>query len=160
MEHLALEPSEPLDTEFQTCRYETHVWPLAQGIFDDGLVLVHCDGACRVDDVPARRRVGRDRVDGAEDELFLEVREELEVALGLKISIGRGSQQFRRRSSVRHGERLMCGFTKHAARELKAAHTLLTLTLASLLMTPVPEHGASNNTLSNPPMTLGNSLAS
>lgn len=38
--------------------------------------------------------------------------------------------------------------------------TLLTFTLGSLLMTPVPLHGASKSTLSNPPKTLGNSRPS
>lgn len=86
MEHLALESSETLHTKFQTRRHEPHVWPLAQSIVDDGLVLVHRDRAGRVDDVAARGRVGRDGIDGAEDELFLEMREELEVALGLRVS--------------------------------------------------------------------------
>ena len=37
---------------------------------------------------------------------------------------------------------------------------MFVLTLASLLMTPVPLHGASSSTRSKPPMTLGNSRPS
>ncbi|KAH3684304.1 hypothetical protein WICPIJ_004723 [Wickerhamomyces pijperi] len=43
---------------------------------------------------------------------------------------------------------------------MKSFSVLEVLTDSSLAMTPVPEHGASNKTLSNPPMTFGNSLAS
>lgn len=80
---LSSEPLEPLLAEREPRLNELGVRSLAQGVRDDGLVLLGRDRASRVDDVAALLRVGRDRVDRAEDELFLEVREESEVALRL-----------------------------------------------------------------------------
>jgi hypothetical protein len=71
-------------TERQARLDDLGVRSLAESVRDDGLVLFRHDGAGRVDDVASRRGVGRDRVDGAEDELLLEVREEGKVALRLE----------------------------------------------------------------------------
>jgi hypothetical protein len=54
-----------------------------QSVIHDGLVLVDGDGTGRVDNVTAGGGVGVDRVEGAQDELFLQVGEEMEVSVGL-----------------------------------------------------------------------------
>lgn len=74
---------EPRRTERQARLDNLGVRSLAEGVGDDGFVLLRHDGAGRVDDVTSRRRVGRDRVDSAQNELLLEVREEGKVALRL-----------------------------------------------------------------------------
>lgn len=86
---LAAEASKALATELEASLDELDIGPLAEGVINDGLVLVDRDGAGRVDEVAARRRVRVDRVDRAEDELLLDVREEVEVALGLRKGIER-----------------------------------------------------------------------
>lgn len=88
---LAAEALEPFLAEHQARLDELRVRALAEGVRDDGFVLLGRDAAGRVDDEPARRGRGRDGVDRAEDELLLEVREQGEVALGLrgeKVSVG------------------------------------------------------------------------
>jgi hypothetical protein len=74
----------------------------------------------------------------------------VEVALGLVLTWGKGS-------AVSLGWYVEPAMPSIACGEDR---TLLTLTVASLLMTPVPEHGASSKTRSKPPMTLGNSRPS
>jgi hypothetical protein len=86
MELLPLERLEPLHTKFETGGYKPYIGPFPEGIVHDRFVLVDSNGAGRVDDISACSRVWGDRVECAEDELFLEVREELEVALSLKVS--------------------------------------------------------------------------
>lgn len=82
---LAAEPLEALLAEREAGLDELDVRALAQRVGDDRLVLLGRDRARRVDDKPAPGgRVGRDRVDRAEHELLLEVREERKVALGLE----------------------------------------------------------------------------
>uniref|UniRef100_A0A0E9XLL4 Uncharacterized protein n=1 Tax=Anguilla anguilla TaxID=7936 RepID=A0A0E9XLL4_ANGAN len=53
----------------------------------------------------------------------------------------------------------MSSFCKWALRCISAS-SLLVFTAGSLEITPVPEQGASSNTRSNPPITLGNCLPS
>ena len=66
--------------EIETSLDQLDVRPLAQRVRDDGLVLLDCDGAGRVDDVAT----GGARVDRGEDQLLLQVREQREVACGLR----------------------------------------------------------------------------
>lgn len=141
---LSPEARESLPSKLQPGLDKLDVGALAESVVDDSLVLVDGDGASGVDDVAARRGVGVDRVNGAEEKLLLEVGEKMEITLGLR---GREGGAWRSAGVLRR---------KKKNREL----TLLTLTVASLEMTPVPEHGASSKTRSNPPITLGNSLPS
>lgn len=80
---LAPERGESFSTKLESSLDELDVGPLSEGVVNDSLVLVNRDGAGRVDEVTSRRRVGVDRVDGAEDELLLEVGEQVKVSLGL-----------------------------------------------------------------------------
>ena len=80
---LSLEGREALLAEFEACLYELDVRALAQSVCDDRLVFVDSDRACRVDDVASRFRVGRHGVDGAQDELLLQVWNEDEVSSAL-----------------------------------------------------------------------------
>jgi hypothetical protein len=133
VECLALETLESLYTELETCRHKFTVWSFLQGVVDNCLVLVDCDGTCGVYNVSSGSARWRARVERTENELFLQVRKQLEVTFSLPSAL-----------------RLL------SMKKL----TLLTFTLASFEMTPVPLHGASSSTLSNPPITLGNSRAS
>ena len=78
-ELLAAEALEALLAERQARVDELDVRALAERVRDDGLVLLGRHRAGRVDDGAARL----DRVDGAQEELLLEVPEEHEVARGL-----------------------------------------------------------------------------
>ena len=82
-ELLAAERLEALLAESETRLDELDVWSLAESIGDNRLVLLSGDTAGGVDDVASLLGVRGDGVDGAEDELLLEMREEGEVALGL-----------------------------------------------------------------------------
>jgi hypothetical protein len=139
-ELLPPERLEALLSERQPSVDKLDVRALAEGVGDDSFVLFGRDGAGRVDDVTALFGGVGDGVDGAEEELLLEVAEEHEVTLGLwketKISAKKSEEAERRE------------------------RTLLTLTDGSFEMTPVPEQGASRRTRSNPPMILGNSRPS
>lgn len=112
----------------------------------------------------------------------MEMREEVEVTFGLwrgevkekdKACEGGWWMDKEDKASKRHSKRsamTMSTFPQlHSFISLKieyerenssVRHTLLTLTVASFEMTPVPLHGASSKTRSNPPMTFGNSLPS
>lgn len=147
---LAPERGESLSTELESSLDELDVGSLSEGVVDNGLVLVNRDGAGRVDEVTSRRRVGVDRVDGAEDELLLEVGEQVEVSLGL-VAANDGEKAADRCQRRSRGQTGNFNVRKR---------TLLTLTVASFEITPVPLHGASSRTRSNPPMTLGNSRPS
>jgi len=89
---LSSERSETLPSELESSLDELDVGSLPESIIDDGLVLVDGDGTCRVDDVSTGCGVGVDGVDGAEEELLLEVGEEVEVSFGLRERGGRRGQ--------------------------------------------------------------------
>jgi hypothetical protein len=118
--------------------HQFHVRALSQCIINNGLIFVNGDGTRRINQISSRFRVRGDTVNGAEDKLLLEVRKEVEIAFRL----------------------YKCISTSKKAPPNGGNITLLTFTLESLLMTPVPLHGASRRTLSNPPITLGNSRPS
>lgn len=69
--------------ELETGVYKLDVGSFPQSVVDDGFVLVYGDGTGGVDEVSAGLGVGCDAVDGAEDELLLEVRQKGEVTIGL-----------------------------------------------------------------------------
>jgi hypothetical protein len=102
---LATEALEALLAERQSRLDELDVRTFPQSVSDDRFVLLGRDAAGRVDDVASFLRVGGDRVDGAEDELLLEVGEEGEVALGLLGESGRAgakvSDEKRREKSTK-----------------------------------------------------------
>jgi hypothetical protein len=135
--------------EFKTRVDELDVRSLAQSIGHDGLVLFDSDRTCRVHNEPTRGRVGRHRIDRRKDELFLQMRKQGKVSRRLW-----GQEHILRLEIIPPSPKGPNGALDHVIR------TLLTLTLASLLMTPVPLHGASSRTRSNPPITLGNSRPS
>ena len=87
MEGLALERLEALDTELQAGGDQFAVRALLQRVVNDRLVLIDRDGARRVNDVATRGARGRARVEGAENQLLLQVREQLEVPLGLRVNL-------------------------------------------------------------------------
>jgi hypothetical protein len=83
MELLSTERLESLDTKLQTSLDQFDVGPLSQCVIHDALVLIHCDGTCRVDNVSTGLGGRVTRVEGAEEKLFLQVSQELEVTFGL-----------------------------------------------------------------------------
>ena len=60
-----------------------HVGSFSEGVIYHRLVLVHRDGAGRVDEISTRFGFGTHAVNGAEDELLLKMGEEGEVAIRL-----------------------------------------------------------------------------
>lgn len=131
-----------LPAERKSCIHELDIGAFAQSIIDHRLVFVDGDGTRRVDDVSAGLGLRTDTVDGTQDELLLKVREQGEIAFRLR------------------AERNTVSDRSKKANHVPNAHTLLIFTLESLLITPVPLQGASSSTLSNPPITFGNSLPS
>lgn len=83
-ELLASESLESFFSKRKSSIDEFDVRSLAKSVGDDGFVLFRSDGTSRVDDVTSLFRVGRDGIDSAENELLLKVREEDEIAIGLK----------------------------------------------------------------------------
>jgi hypothetical protein len=67
----------------ETSVNQFHVRALSQRIVDDSLVLIDSDGTCGINQKSSRFGVRRDTVDGAEDKLLLEVREEVEITFRL-----------------------------------------------------------------------------
>lgn len=94
VERAPAEAREALTPKGKSGGEQAHMRALAQGIVDDSFVLVDGDGAGGVDD--DARGGGRGRgnaVERAEDELFLEVGEEDEVASALCNNRIRGCEQ-------------------------------------------------------------------
>jgi hypothetical protein len=85
---LATKALESLDTKLQPGIDQLAMRSFPQSVIHDGLVLVDGDGTGRVDNVTAGGGVGVDRVECAQDELFLQVGEEMEVSVGLATKDG------------------------------------------------------------------------
>lgn len=83
MEDLAADLGEALFTECQACLDELDVGALVQRVLHDLLVLLDCDGTCGVDNVATGLAVVVDRVDGRQEQLFLQVGKLHEIGLGL-----------------------------------------------------------------------------
>lgn len=83
MELFPFKTLESLDTELQPGGNKLDVGSFSQGVVDDGFVLVYSDRTGGVYYVSARSGVGVARVDSAEEELFLQLSEELEITFRL-----------------------------------------------------------------------------
>lgn len=83
VEGLAAEAGEAFLPEGEVGLDELDVGPALEGVLDDGLILLDCDGTGRVHDVAARLGVVGDGVDCGEDQLLLDVRQLHEVELRL-----------------------------------------------------------------------------
>jgi hypothetical protein len=83
VELLASVALEPRHAELEPGLDELDIRPLAQCVVHDSFVFVDRDGARRVYEVSARLGLGRNAVNGAENQLFLQVGEEGKVALAL-----------------------------------------------------------------------------
>jgi len=83
VEVLSTERLESLHTELQTSLDQFDVGSLPQCVIDNALVLINSDGTCRVNDVSTSLGGRVTRVKGAQEKLLLQVRQELEITLGL-----------------------------------------------------------------------------
>lgn len=72
-----------LPPKFKPSFDELDIGTLAQRVVHDHLILIHCDGACRVDEISTCLRLGTDAVNGTQNQLLLQMRQEREVAVGL-----------------------------------------------------------------------------
>lgn len=75
---------ETLLPEFEPGINELNVRSFSEGVVDDCLVLVNGYGAGGVNDISSRFGIWIYAIDCAKDELFLEVREEREISVGLR----------------------------------------------------------------------------
>src|SRR6266511_1026629 len=101
MERLAAITCEPFSAEFEISLDKPHIRTFFQCIIYHGLVLVYCDRAGGIDQVSPCFRLWAHAVNGAEDQLFLEMGQKSEVAvrLGKTTSKLRQTPQFARIST-------------------------------------------------------------
>ena len=83
VEGLATVLCESLAAKGKPSVHKLHVGSFSEGVVHHRLVLVHRDGAGRVDKISTRFGFGTHAVDGAKDELLLKMGEEGEVAIRL-----------------------------------------------------------------------------
>ena len=81
MEGLATITREPFSAEFEIGLHKFHIRTFFQRIIYHGLIFVYCDRTGGVDQISPCFRLWAHAVNGAEDQLFLEVGQKSEVTI-------------------------------------------------------------------------------